>query len=242
MRIETADRWYEVRTLDDGIVHIQEPHILPFYRCNIWLVQGRRHNLLVDTGSGLVSLCEQVALVGERPVLAVATHSQFDHIGAHHEFDERAAHPSEAHHLAEPDREAVLIEPYATTGMFSALPPGGYDQRTYEIPPAPATRLIEGGDTLDLGDRHFEVIHTPGHSPGSIALWEAASGVLFSGDTVYDGPLVTDAWHSSLDDYVRSMERLLTLPVRIVHGGHFPSFGCARLRELIRAFLDHHRA
>ena len=75
MRIETADRWYEVRTLDDGIVHIQEPHILPFYRCNIWFVRGRLRSLLVDTGSGLVSLCGQVACLGERPVLAVATRS-----------------------------------------------------------------------------------------------------------------------------------------------------------------------
>ena len=242
MRIETADRWYEVRTLDDGIVHIQEPHILPFYRCNIWFVRGRERSLLIDTGSGLVSLREQVACLAERPVLAVATHSHFDHIGSHHEFCERAVHPSEAQYLAEPDREAVLIEPYATTEMFNALPPGGFDRRAYAVLPAPATQLIEDGDTLDFGDRHFEVIHTPGHSPGSIALWEAVSGVLFSGATVYDGPLVTDAWHSSLDEYVRSMERLLALPVRTVHGGHFPSFGRARFRELIRAFLDRHRA
>ena len=242
MRIETADRWYRVRTLDDGIVHIQEPHILPFYRCNIWFVRGRQRSLLVDTGSGLVSLCEQVAFLGERPVLAVATHSHFDHIGSHHEFGERAVHPSEAQYLAEPDREAVLIDPYATTEMFSALPPGGFHRRTYIVLPAPATRLIEDGDTLDFGDRHFEVIHTPGHSPGSIALWEAASGVLFSGDTVYDGPLVTDAWHSSIDDYVVSVERLLALPVRTVHGGHFPSFGRARFRALVRAFLDRHHA
>ena len=190
MRLETADRWYEVRTLDDGIVHIQEPHILPFYRCNIWFVRGRLRSLLVDTGSGLVSLSEQVACLAERPVLAVATHSHFDHIGSHHEFGERAVHPSEARYLEQPDREAVLIEPYATTEMFSAFPPGGFDRRTYAVLPAPATRLIEDGDTLDFGDRQFEVIHTPEHSPGSIALWEPASGVLFSGDTVYDGPLV----------------------------------------------------
>ena len=107
--------------------------------------------------------------------------------------------------------------------------------------PAPATRLVEDGDVLDFSDRYFEVIHTPGHSPGSSALWEAASGVLFSGDTVYDGPLVSDAWHSSLGDHVFSMERLLALPVRTVHGGHFPSFGRARLPEFNRGVLDRHR-
>ena len=90
---------------------------------------------------------------------------------------DRAAHPSEAPYLAAPDRKAILIEPYATENMFTALPPSGFDQGRYEILPAPVTRLIEDGDVLELGDRHVKVLHTPGHSPGSIALWEAASGV-----------------------------------------------------------------
>ena len=64
-------------------------------------------------------------------------------------------------------------------------------------------------------EQHLEVLHNSGHSPGSIALWGEASGVLFSGDTVHDGLLVTDAWHSSIDDYVLSTERLLALPVRL---------------------------
>jgi len=81
------------------------------------------------------------------------------------------------------------------------------------------------------------VLHLPGHSPGGIALWEAAAGILFSGDTVYDGPLIDDAYHSHIDDYIRSMERLRTLPVRTVHGGHFASFGRARFIELIDGYL-----
>ena len=242
MRMETAENWYEVRTLDDGVVHIHEPHIKPFYRCNIWFVRGRNRGLLVDSGSGLVSLCEQVVFLSGRPLLAVATHCHFDHIGSHHEFSDRAIHPYEAQYLSEPDRKSILIDPLATPEMFNALPPGGYDQARYAILPAPATELIEDGDTVDLGDRRFEVIHTPGHSPGSISLWEAASGVLFSGDTVYDGPLIEDAWHSVIDDYVRSMERLLSLPVRTVHGGHYRSFGRDRHRQLIREFLDRHHA
>ena len=90
---------------------------------------------------------------------------------------------------------------------------------------------------IDLGDRHFEVIHTPGHSPGGIALWEAASGILFSGDIVYDGPLIEDTHHANPRDYHASMVRLFDLPVRMVHGGHFPSYGAARHKEMIRAWL-----
>ena len=103
--------------------------------------------------------------------------------------------------------------------------------------PAPATQLLEDGDVIDLGDRAFAVLHLPGHSPGSIALWEAASGILFSGDTVYDGPLVDDCYHSVVADYLTSLERLRRLPVRVVHGGHFPSFGAERHRQLIDDYI-----
>ena len=104
--------------------------------------------------------------------------------------------------------------------------------------PARPTRVLDDGDIIDLGDRHFEVIHTPGHSPGGIALWEPARGILFSGDIVYDGPLIEDTYHADAADYVRSMERMLELPVRVVHGGHFPSYGAERHREIIRSWLD----
>lgn len=91
---------------------------------------------------------------------------------------------------------------------------------------------------IDLGDRRFVVIHTPGHSPGGIALYERETEILFSGDIVYDGPLIEDTYHSNIDDYVASMERLLTLPVRLVHGGHFPSFSGERYKEIIKAWLE----
>ena len=111
-------------------------------------------------------------------------------------------------------------------------------KKSAAVKKAPATRILEDGDVIDLGDRQFEIIHTPGHSPGGIALYEKATEILFSGDIVYDGPLIEDTYHSDLTDYIASMERLLTLPVRLVHGGHFPSFGRERYRQLIRGWLD----
>ncbi len=93
---------------------------------------------------------------------------------------------------------------------------------------------------VDLGDRAFEVVHTPGHSPGGIALFERATGILFSGDIVYDGPLIEDCPGADLDAYGRSLVRLLDLPVRLVHGGHFPSCSGERVRELARDWLRRH--
>ena len=118
------------------------------------------------------------------------------------------------------------------------LPPEPYRSTAYAVRAAPATRIVADGDIVDLGSRHFEVIHTPGHSPGGIALWEAATNILFSGDVVYDGPLVEDAYHSDPGDYYASMKRLHDIPVRVVHGGHFQSYDGERHRRIIRRWLD----
>ncbi len=229
--------WYRVQRLDDGVSLIDEPFIKPFYRCNIWHLSGRDRDLLVDSGMGVVSLRRWVPQVAERSVLAVASHTHFDHIGCHHEFEERLVHPAEAELLAAPGRKKTLADPYVTDEIFTALPPSPYRSERYAVTPAPATQLIEEGMILDLGDRHLRVMHMPGHSPGGIVLFEEASGILFSGDVLYDGPLIEDCYHSDPDDYLASMERLLQLPVRVVHGGHFPSFDGVRYRHLIETWL-----
>lgn len=240
-RIASQD-WYRIRRVSDGITFIDEPHIQEFYRCNIWHVRGRDRDLLVDSGMGVVSLRNWVPLVTERPLTAVASHTHFDHIGCHHEFDDRCVHRAEAELLAHPTRGNTLAEPYVTDEIFHALPPAPYQSATYAVKSAPATRLLEDGDIVDLGDRHFEVIHTPGHSPGGIALYEAATRTLFSGDIVYDGPLIEDTYHADADDYARSMQRLLSLDVNIVHGGHFPSFDGRRLHSILRDWLAEKRS
>ena len=100
-----ADKWYQVRRLGDDVTAISEPFIQQFYRCNIWHVRGRDRDMLIDSGMGVVSLREWVPLVTERGLIAVASHTHFDHIGCHHEFECRAVHSAEADLLANPTRE-----------------------------------------------------------------------------------------------------------------------------------------
>jgi len=109
--------------------------------------------------------------------------------------------------------------------------------RVFSCPAAPPTRVVEQGDVIDLGNRVFEVLHLPGHSPGSMGLWEPATGIFFSGDAIYDGPLLDELPGSDVAKYLHTMRRLLQLPARIVHAGHDPSFDGARLRELAEAYL-----
>lgn len=230
--------WYAVARKADDVTLISEPFIRPFYRCNMWHVRGRDRDMLIDSGMGVIPLRQWVPIVTERDLTAVASHTHFDHIGCHHEFADRVVHRAEAGILADPTNAATLADPYVTDDIFDRLPPAPYSSTTYALRAAPATRIVEDGDVIDLGDRHFEVIHTPGHSPGGIALWEAATATLFSGDIVYDGPLIEDTYHADAQDYHRSMRRLYDLPVRIVHGGHFPSYDGARHRRIIRDWLD----
>ena len=237
MPLPIADTWFETRRYSGDITQIFEPHVIPDIHCNIWHVRGRDHDLLLDTGMGVVSLRKHVALVTEKPVFCVASHSHFDHVGSNHEFDERLMHAAEADILTTPTRDNTVTSNYVTADIFTAAPYAGFDVDAYEIKAAPPTRLVADGDIIDLGDRHFEVLHLPGHSPGSIALWEAATGTLLSGDVIYDGLLYDELYHSVREDYTVSMERLRDYKVKTVHGGHWESFGQARLIELIDEYL-----
>ena len=253
MRI--ARRWFEIETIGDGITWITEPHAERMVRCNIWHVRGRERDLLVDSGLGVVSLAEGAREVFEKAVVAVATHAHFDHIGGFHEFGERLMHPLEVEIMTEsaafatldtdafpPEIVAVLREAgYACPGLLiEALPHAGYTADDYSVHGTDATRHIHEGDVIDIGDRRFEILHLPGHSPGGIGLWEAASGVFFSGDAIYDGPLIDGLPESSRTHYVETMKRLRELPVRVVHGGHEPSFGRDRLIEIANDYLTRH--
>ncbi len=234
------ENWYRTTAHSDGITLIDEPWIKPFFRCNLWHVRGSQRDLLVDFGLGAVPLRRHVALLTDRDIVGVASHTHFDHIGAASEFDCCHVHSAEAHILAEPDNARTLADMFVNDEMFDELPPEPYAHCGYKIAAPAKIMPLEDGDMIDLGDRQFEVIHTPGHSPGGIALWEAASETLISGDLIYDGPLIEDTWHSDMTDYAKSMRRLNALPVRVVHGGHFPSFSGKHLHVMIDDWLRHH--
>ncbi len=239
MTQKPASDWYEVHPVGDGISLIRETHVAPWLRCNIWHVRGREHDLLIDSGMGLRPLKKEVSLISGRAVACIATHAHFDHIGGQHEFETRLGHRSEAGIHAAPTRDnAADWAPFIRAETFSALPHDGFDYREYSVTPAPLTGYLDEGDVVDLGDRHFRVLHLPGHSPGSIALYEQATGTLFSGDTVYDGALYDTLYHSDRTLYRQSLERLRSLPVSVVHGGHEDSFGRERLLRLIDDYVD----
>ena len=238
-----AHDWYECIPFADGITLIHEPWMTPFYRCNMWHIRGRDRDLLVDTGLGAYPLRANVPLLQGRPLTCLSSHTHFDHIGSTHEFPDRLVHAAEAHVLADPQDADTLFAKYAggsrDTDMFTDRPLA-WDAKTWRIPPAPATGLVAEGDVIDLGDRQWTVLHTPGHSPGHLSLWEDATGTLIAQDVVYDGPLVTACRGADMAVYLSTMRRLREIAPRVVHGGHFASFGKVRFRQLVDGFLEGH--
>jgi len=110
------------------------------------------------------------------------------------------------------------------------LPAFGFDWSGYEkkydwkILPGKVDKTLEAGEKINLGNLIFEVIHTPGHSPGGICLYCLKDKILFSGDTLFYHSIGrTDLPYSKEDEMVRSLEILFKLPKDTkVYPGHGP--------------------
>jgi glyoxylase-like metal-dependent hydrolase (beta-lactamase superfamily II) len=253
--LPVAADWFSLTWVTGSVAMLTEPHVDGLIRANLWFVRGRERDLLVDTGNGIAPLrrvLERLAHGRRHDMVAVATHAHIDHIGGLHEFGHRLFHKDEQAHAATIDRFPPLTpmgwpddlrEQLADSGfvppdlLIDAAPDAAFDPAAFRICPVAATRHLEGGDLLDLGDRQLLVLHLPGHTPGSIGLWDEANAALFSGDAIYDGGLIDTLPESDAAAYVHTMERLRDLPAEVVYPGHGEPFGRDTLRRLAESYL-----
>ena len=237
--------WYQTERVRDDLYCITEPFYTWENRANLWLIKGRDADLLVDTGLGVSSLKLYLAELLDKPLKVVASHVHFDHSGNCHEFDQVYIHQNEHEALCKGDQQLILSAPeigYVPDSDFESIPYQGFSASDYEVKACPHAEAIQHGDIIDLGDRAFEVLHLPGHSSGSVGLYDSREQVLFSGDVVYDGELLDSLEDSVVDDYIDSMEKLLQLETDEVRPGHYHSFDRRRLRELVNQYLETRKA
>lgn len=227
--------WFRTKQISDGVTLVTEPFVHPIFQANLYRIAGRDFDIQFDFGMGIRSLSADLDF-GDKPVLAIASHAHVDHVGSLHEYARRAGHRLEAQDFASLDDRF--------TDWFRSLPDAvskepfeGWDLKDYRLTPAPLTETLEDGDTVDLGDRRFRVLHLPGHSPGGIGLLDETNGEFFSADAIYDDELYDQLPDSNIDDYLATMRRILDLDVGIVHGGHGPSFDKARMREIALGYI-----
>ena len=171
----------------------------------------------------------------KRDVVAFCTHSHHDHAGEFSQFNIRLDHPAEEHIFAKTNRDFIGAK-LLDDDFIKVLPYAGFKIANWCHAPAPLTKEVDEGDVIDLRDRTFHVIYSPGHSPGSTGLWEKETGLLFTGDALYDGTLYDNLYHSLPEKLCESLKRIRELPVNTVHVGHYNSFDRDRMYVIIDGY------
>jgi glyoxylase-like metal-dependent hydrolase (beta-lactamase superfamily II) len=154
----------------------------------------------------------------DKPVIAIATHIHWDHIGGHKNFPNFYAHEKELNWLS--GEFPLTIEQIKEMVVDRCELPEGYDVNEYEFFQGTPTKVLQDNDMINLGNRSIQVLHTPGHSPGHMCFFENESGYLFTGDLVYKDTLFAYFPSTDPEAYLNSLERLSELPVKHVFPAH----------------------
>ena len=176
-----------------------------------YLIVGADRALLFDAGSGLRDIRPVVQSLTTLPIVFLASHFHYDHVGNGVEFSQRAV--VDLPYLRERATGNVL----AFNEMEHLGPAEGFEVPTWEV-----DFWIAPGDTINLGGRQLLLVHTPGHSPESVSLFDATNNVLLSGDYLYPGPLYAFTPGASMGDYLATATKLLDdlNPTTVYYGAH----------------------
>ena len=232
--------WFATKELAPGLWVTTEPAVHPFFAANLYTLRGRDAELQVDFGCGIAPLGPALPHEPGKPVIAVATHAHVDHVGGFHEFADRRGHRAETEAFATMAPGLTFQDWFRAERAgpsLTALPYPGFALSDWALTPAPLTAMLAEGDRIDLGDRVFTVLHLPGHSPGSIGLFDERNGLFLTGDAIYDDDLVDDIPGASIPDYLTTMRRLCQFDCHLACGGHGPPFNRQRLRAIATDYL-----
>jgi hydroxyacylglutathione hydrolase len=182
-------------------------------QCNCYVVGDpeTKKAIVIDPGDDADAIAEDIAAKGLTVTAIVATHAHFDHVLAAERLRALTGAPFHLH-----DDDRPLLDWLQESGrLFLGV--------ELSAPPQVDTRVAEG-DKLTAGAVELEVLHTPGHSPGSISL--VAEEAVFSGDTLFAGSVGrTDLPGGDTDALVSAVRnKLFTLPEELpVYPGHGPA-------------------
>ncbi len=215
--MQYGDDWFTIDRVDADTYIISEYRHWEETHC--YLLIGEERALLIDTGLGIRNISELVRGITNKPVTAVATHVHWDHIGGHKYYaSDFYAHAAELDWVN--GKFPLSLETVRGMVLDRCDAPEDFKIEEYELFRGSPSRVLHGGEQIDIGGRIIEVLHTPGHSPGHMCFWESARGYLFTGDLVYKDTLF--AYYPSTDPsaYLKSLETIAALNASRVFPAH----------------------
>lgn len=232
-RVRVASDWFEVYRVAEGVLAIAEP--LQFQEVISYLIQGTDRALLFDTGLGLVPIRPLIEELTRLPVEVLNSHSHFDHVGGNAEFDRILALDTAYTRANTQGFPHAALAREVAAASFCVGAPKGADTAGFRTRPWKPTRTVADRDTIDLGGRVLEILHVPGHTPDAVALLDRANGLLWTGDSYYDGTIWLYVTETNLDDYERSLARLAALTPGLVKLLPAHNTATAEPRRLLQA-------
>ena len=184
---------------------------------------------LIDAGTGMnfetvKRNLSKFSLTANDVKLIINTHCHYDHVGGDPEFIKVSGCEVAIHEL-----EAELLRKGDCVITFA----GVFGKR---LEPIEVARELHDGDLVKLGELMLEVLHTPGHTQGSISLYEPERKILFSGDTLFCGGVGrTDLPTSDGKALANSLRRLAKLEVERLYPGHGPFAEKGARRHVLEA-------
>ncbi len=215
LRVSWGSPWFEIYKVSAGTFALLEPR--HYEEVISYLILGDEQAVLLDTGMGMGDIQAEVERLTHLPVVVVNSHGHYDHVGDNYRFAEVWAFDADVE-VARIERglTRAQCEKYLWPGSFLDLPPG-FDPATYEIHPCRVTRRLDHLEAIKLGGRTLTVHHTPGHSSGSLCLFDSRDGLLFTGDTFYPGAMYAHFDDSDFGAYRQSMKYLVGMLDQVRH-------------------------
>ncbi|SDZ12491.1 Glyoxylase, beta-lactamase superfamily II [Evansella caseinilytica] len=215
------DPWFTVQKIDEATYAISEyGH---WEKVHSFLLLGKEKAALIDTGLGIDNIKRITDQLTDLPIIVLTTHVHWDHIGSHGEFDTICVHKNEEDWLINgiPGLSIEQIRKDVSRDIVLPLPKM-FAPDTYTPYRGKPARVLRDGDVIDIGERCLTIYHTPGHSPGHIAVFDMINGYLFTGDLLYQGtPVYAFYPTTSPADLVHSLEKIASLPgIKKLFGGH----------------------